>query len=432
MAPRAMITGRQRPSGASMRYVLCTMGSAGDVFPMIGLGAGLKARGHAVWLMTNPYSQRRIEAEGLAFLPLGTVADFEAAMDDPRLWDARRGFEYVVESGMLPGLPATYDALEAFDPLDTVLVASGLMFGARVAQEARGFRLATVHLQPSMLRSVYETACYPGLPVGPRTPRWLKRLAFAGIDRLLIDRLIAPELNAFRRRLGLAEPVVSVFGRWMHSPDLVVAPFPGWFAAPQPDWPAATRLTGFARYDAGDGAGLDAGLDAFLGEGAAPLAFTAGSAMRQGRDFFRAAVDACERLGQRGLLLSGHSEQLPALPATVYAVRYAPFSAVFPRCAAVVHHGGIGTAAQALAAGVPQLVTPMAHDQPDNAARLARLGVAASLPFAKVSGVAFATTLASLLARPGLAERCAELAGRVDFAAGRERALDAIEALRVP
>ncbi|WP_197457377.1 glycosyltransferase [Crenobacter luteus] len=412
-----------------MRFVLATLGSAGDVFPMVALGRGLAARGHAVWLLVNGHFEAIVRGEGLGFLPLGSAADYEAAMRDPRLWDARRGFEFVVEGGMLPALPAAWDALAAFDPADTVLVASGLVFAARVAQEARGFRLATVHLQPSMFRSVHDTPVYDQLPLGPRTPRWLKRLAFAALDALLIDRLIAPTLNAFRARQGLSSPVRSVFGGWMHSPELVLGLFPDWFAAPQPDWPVATRLTGFVRYDAAAMTPPDAALEAFLAAGPAPLAFTAGSAMRQGGDFFRAAVAACARLGRRGLLLSGEPDALPPLPDTVFAVRYAPFSTLFPRCAAVVHHGGVGTAAQALAAGVPQLVTPMTHDQPDNASRLARLGVAASLPFSAVTAGVLAEALSGLLARPTLAERCRDCARRVDFDAGLACALDAIEAL---
>src|SRR6185436_13395214 len=89
----------------------------------------------------------------------------------------------------------------------------------------------------------------------------------------------------------------------------------------------------------------------------------------------------CALLGRRGILLTRHREQVPDnLPREVIHIDYAPFSQLLPRCAALVHHGGIGTSAQALASGVPQLVTPFTHDQPDNAARLKRLGGAEVLP----------------------------------------------------
>ena len=109
--------------------------------------------------------------------------------------------------------------------------------------------------------------------------------------------------------------------------------------------------------------------------GEPPIVFTPGSAMYHGQDFFRASVEACKQLNRRGILLTRHAEQIPAdLPATIRHFSYAPFSLLLPRAAALVHHGGIGTSAQAMAAGCRQLITPFAHDQFDNADRLRRLG----------------------------------------------------------
>jgi UDP:flavonoid glycosyltransferase YjiC (YdhE family) len=116
-------------------------------------------------------------------------------------------------------------------------------------------------------------------------------------------------------------------------------------------------------------------LERFLAAGEKPIAFTPGSAMQFGQSFFRESAKACELLNRRGILLSRHREHIPVdLPPTVRHFDYAPFSRILPRCAALVHHGGIGTTSQALAAGVPQLIMPMAHDQFDNAHRVARLG----------------------------------------------------------
>jgi UDP:flavonoid glycosyltransferase YjiC (YdhE family) len=158
---------------------------------------------------------------------------------------------------------------------------------------------------------------------------------------------------------------------------------------------------------------MDESLLKFLDAGDAPIAFTPGSAMAQGQLFFAAAVDACRRLGRRGILLTRQSGQVPAdLPPSMIHVRFAPFSELLPRCAALVHHGGIGTTSQALRAGTPQLVMAMAHDQLDNADRAVKLGVAATIKRRKFTGRNVARALAALLAKPGLCENCVAVASR--------------------
>src|SRR5262249_16894786 len=143
--------------------------------------------------------------------------------------------------------------------------------------------------------------------------------------------------------------------------------------------------------------------------GPPPVVFTAGSAMRQGHAFFAAAAEACRLMGRRGLLVTRYPEQLPSpLPEGVGHCRYMPFSQLLARSAALVHHGGIGTTAQAFAAGVPQLVMPMSHDQPDNAARVVRLGVGRSLPPRRFKAPAVARLLGELLSSPEVAARCRE------------------------
>jgi UDP:flavonoid glycosyltransferase YjiC (YdhE family) len=153
--------------------------------------------------------------------------------------------------------------------------------------------------------------------------------------------------------------------------------------------------------------------------------------MAQGQLFFAAAVDACRRMGRRGILLTRQSGQVPAeLPASVIHVPFAPFSELLPRCAALVHHGGIGTTSQALRHATPQLVMPMAHDQLDNADRAVKLGVAATIKRRKFTGRNVAGALAALLNKPGLRDNCAAAAGRfVGYDALTETAM-VIERLR--
>jgi UDP:flavonoid glycosyltransferase YjiC (YdhE family) len=153
--------------------------------------------------------------------------------------------------------------------------------------------------------------------------------------------------------------------------------------------------------------------------------------MLHAADFFQAAVDACVRLGRRGLLLARFASQIPRdLPDGVRHFSYIPFSQVLPRSAAIVHHGGIGTTAQGLAAGIPHLVMPLAHDQPDNAHRLERLGVARTLLPAKFRGPAVARALSALLDSPTVLSRAREIAGRLDPSADMDRSCGIIEGIQ--
>ena len=111
---------------------------------------------------------------------------------------------------------------------------------------------------------------------------------------LVVDQLLGPEVNGFRRELGLP-PVKRIFDRWIHSPTLAIGMFPNWFAPPQPDWIPQIRLAGFPLYDEHDVTQLSPEVESFLGAGSPPIAFTPGSAMTFGHEFFRAAVEACER-----------------------------------------------------------------------------------------------------------------------------------------
>jgi rhamnosyltransferase subunit B len=250
-------------------------------------------------------------------------------------------------------------------------------------------------------------------------------------NRTVIDRYGTRPFNALRAEYGLG-PIRDLFGAYMNSPQRVLGFWPEWFAPPQPDWPPQTRLTGFPLYDEGDVAPLDQDLQRFLDAGDPPIAFTPGSANWQGRHFLSESAEACRLLGRRGILLTRHREHVPdRLPPGVIHVDFAPFSRLLPRCAAVVHHGGIGSAAQGLASGVPQLAMPMAHDQLDNATRLERLGVARWLPPKRFKGPRVAAELGLLLASSDVEKRCATVAGRMRQTDALGETCQLIEQLRV-
>lgn len=398
-----------------MRMLLVTLGSDGDVHPFVAVALALRERGHAVTFATNPCFAPLLERLGLPLRPIGTVEHFEEGTSHPGLWKPVRGLG-IITSFALRSMPEIYRLVEEEARPDTVVVSHPLAFGARVAHDALGVPLATLHVAPAALWSVEAP---PVPPTGTGSiegwPRVAKRLCLGLADKI-VDLKLGPELNKFRASVGLAS-VRNVGSRWWHSPQRVVGLFPDWYAEPQPDWPPRTALTGFPLYDERGVSGVPSDLEAFLAEAVAaddpPVAFAPGSFNRQAHRFFAAAADACRRLGRRGILLTRFPEQVPGhLPSGVVHAEYAPFSALLPRVAALVHHGGIGTCAQALAAGRPQLVMPMGFDQPDNAARLARLGVASALRPKGFTGARVARELDTLLGSGGVAGRAAEVARR--------------------
>ncbi|MBM3473352.1 MAG: glycosyltransferase [Armatimonadetes bacterium] len=395
-----------------LRVLLCPAGSAGDVHPFIGLGRALCDRGHDVTVITSAYFDDVIRREGLHSAALGTAQEFEAVTRDRRVWHPHTGFIHLTRH-ILPLIRPAYETLVSlWEPGRTVVLAPLLLaIGARIFAEAHRVPLATVHLQPMAFLSI-EQPPHSILLVIERTPRVLRRLVRRLADWAL-DPVIGPEVNRLRREAGLP-PVNRILTQWAHSRDRIIGLFPEWFAAPAPDWPPQTRLTGFVLYDAAGATPMPEGLAAFLKGGDRPIVFAPGSANRFGGPFLTAGVEACRELGRRGVLLTRHTEQVPRdLPASVRHFPYAPFSLLLPRAAALVHHGGIGTAAQGLAAGIPHLVMPTAFDQPDNARRLAALGVGRVLPPRRFRGPAVAGELEALLASTQVADRCRDLAQRI-------------------
>ena len=409
-----------------MHFLLAPVGSSGDVHPYIGIGRELRARGHEVTLLAAEPHRRVVQQAGLDFVQTASETQYHAATLDPDLWHPRRGFETVLRM-ILPLLEPTRRELEArYVSGRTMIVGHPAGFAARTFEEQTGVPAATLHLAPSSLRSAYRVPVIPPGADISRLPLWLKRTFWAFIDRVGIDPLIAPALNQWRGTLGLP-PVRRVFKEWINSPRLVIGLFPDWFGPRQPDWPTRFHHASFPLWDdAGTPADLE--LTTFLAAGAAPVVVSPGTANRHATPFFAAALAALRRLGRRGLFLTGFPEQLPHdLPDSILHRAYAPFSTVLPRAAALVSHGGIGTMAQGFAAGIPQLVMPMAFDQPDNAVRATQLGVARWLAPARFTADRVTAALEDLLGNPAVARATAEQRDRLGQASGIRMACDLLE-----
>jgi len=396
---------------------------------MVALAKALRRRGHRATIITNEFFADSVRNAGLEFIQLGTIEDIEAAVNDPRLWHPIKGFQCIAERMLLPNLPLLYEIIASRAGPGVVVAAPGTCLGARAAQEKLGVPLATVHLQPALIRSLVDTGMQGRMPMGSRMPQFFKRYLFWLIDNFFVNRLLLPEVNGFRRRIGL-RPVNNVFRDYLHSTQLVIGLFPDWFAPPQPDWPPHTHLTGFVLEDAGGERETAASADEFLHAGPPPVVFTPGSATTGQDKFFRESIEACRIAGLRAMLVTNFPEQLPAsLPDFARAFGYLPFSRILPRCAALVYHGGIGTLAQAVRAGIPHLVVPNAHDQPDNAMRIERLGLGRCIYPERYKAARVARTLKEIIGSGDIRQNCQRYAKEIDSEAALLHACELIEQL---
>ncbi len=413
-----------------MKILLTAIGSHGDVHPMLGLASELQRRGHQVVFACSPHFAPLVRGAGLELIEVGTVAQFEALTCDPQIWHPTKGVQTVLSAVAQWALRPGFEMIrQQYVPGETVVVASALDFGARVAQDALGVPTVTVQLAPASFRSTHRPAVLPPSLSGRWVPGWLTRLQYQLADAWYIDPVIAGPINKLRGELGLAA-IDRPLDTWWHSPERVLALFPDWYAPAPPDWPPQTVLTHFPLWDETGVTEIDPQAAEFLSNGPPPIAFTPGSAMRQGQAFFRAAAQACRRMGWRGILLTRYAEQIPdQLPEEVRHFEFVPFRYLLPRCAALVHHGGIGSLSQALAAGIPQLIMPMGFDQHDNAARVRRLGVGSSVGVRQFRSAMVARRLIHLVTSPEVHRCCRQVAERFQGLDGIRLTCDEIEQL---
>jgi UDP:flavonoid glycosyltransferase YjiC (YdhE family) len=412
------------------QIVIATIGSLGDLHPCIALAQELGRRGHRVIIATTEYYRGKVEELGIEFHPLRpnwNPTDRELIR---QCEDLKKGPEVLYRKLVLPALRGTYDDLLSIASRTDLMIAGELVYAAPLVAEKLSLRWVSEILSPFSFFSSHDPSVLVNVPglIHLRKAGWKTYRAALHLGRLATRHWSKP-VRDLRRELGLRTDCDPIF-RDKFSPDLVLALFSRWLASPQPDWPRQTVQPGFVYFDrqrAEDA--LSSELTAFLAAGDAPIVFTQGSiAVHNSGDFYQVSLEAAKHLGRRAVLLGaktvpeGYGKDFLALP-------YAPYSQIFPHGAVNVHQGGSGTTGQALRAGRPMLIVPYGWDQPDNAARIERLGTGLHVSRIKYSVKTATSALQRLLQESHFANQARKIGEQVRQEAGLDLACDAIESI---
>ncbi len=409
---------------------MATIGSLGDLHPCLALAVELVHRGHRVTVAATPYYRPQVENLGINFHSIRPDWD----PTDPELirkcQDLKKGLEVLYRKMLLPELRGTYEDLLAAAADADLMIAGELVYAAPLVAEKLALRWVSAILSPFSFFSSYDPSVMVNVPALIHLRKAGPSIYRAGLNiGWLATRHWSDPVRHLRREEGLRPQCDPVF-RDKFSPNLVLALFSHWLAQPQRDWPSQTLQPGFVYFENRPlNAEMSSKLARFLAAGSAPIVFTQGStAVHNPGDFYKVSAAAAKRLGRRALLLGGKT--VPGDSSTdVLSLPYAPYSQIFPHAAVNVHQGGSGTTGEALRAGRPMLLVPYGWDQPDNAARVERLGAGLHIARGDYTVETATTALKSLLENSRFSTRAAQVGSHMAAEDGLRLACDAIESV---
>ncbi len=410
-----------------MASVLFTaLGSLGDLFPYLALATELQRRGHRATVLTSAVHREHIEQCGIGFRAIEPDLDFENPDILKRALRQLTAPRFLLRDVVLPMVRGQYENLLAAARESDLLVTHPLSFGGPLVAEKTGMPWVSTVLAPLSFHSNVDS------PV-VLTWMWGLREKMPGLNaafnRLGIRTTHSwPEpVHRLRRELGL-KLAPNPLHEGQHSPTRVLALFSPLLASPQSDWPPQTKVTGFAFFDQGKST-IPAALEEFLAAGEPPIVFTLGSAaVSQPGTFYEESLKAVQRLGVRAIMLDGQGGEGTIIAPNVLSVSWAPHAYLFPRARVVVHSGGVGTCAQGMRSGRPLLVIAYGFDQPDNALRLARLGVARKIARNSYNADRAVREISTLMNDPSYQTNAERVAKIMNAEHGTQTACDLLEA----
>lgn len=414
------------------RIILASLGSSGDLNPYLAIASGLKDRGHST--AVGGYSSLRaaVEDAGVEFFrlrpngypPINPMAATKELLHP--VWEEVRLRSRMI----LPNVRATFEDLSVAVRDADVFITSPLVLPAALVAAKTGIPwIPAFHMITGFISLAEHVAAN-------LLPAYGRNTAINALARPLVANLLKPIMPSDQHYLAaLWRENGFVYDRRLMPHEqfparLILGLLSPTFVPSQPNAHPHTRVTGFPFYDPNLSAASDQeALEEFLDHPEPPVLFTLGSTKHLG-NFFLVSLEAAVRLKRRAVFLIGnHSRRvLPdLLPKGILVVGQVPFSKVFPRGAAIVHHGGIGTTALALRAGRPMLVVPRSFDQPDNAVRAERLGTGRVLPRSEYSPATATAELGRILRDDGYRIRAGRFASSLQTENGTGEACDAIE-----
>ncbi len=398
-----------------MKVIISTIGSAGDLHPFYQIAFEMKKRGHEILFLSTSYYEEEIENFGFPFKSIGSKEGWQKLIDmfDPENISAM--MEYQMNYIILGTMKINYDIIKSEQTEgETVTICSPMMPGPRIARDTLGIPMATMNLAPSTFRSLMKPPRIDAQLVPESEREHFHKNLFESIDTF-VHSIVRDPINEYRKELKLP-PVEHIFN-WLESPDKIIGLFPNWYAEKQQDWPEQATLTTFPLFDGGADTHkiLPQDLITFLNHGNAPIVFTPGSHFNKAVQFYQTALEACTALNERAVFLAKFPEQVPKdLPNTIFYCSYAELSELLPKSKLIVHHGGIGTLAQGLKAGIPHIVVPWGLDQFNNSLCLQEMGVGDEVPYDNITPEVLIEKIKNLLSSTKVIEACNTYKNRLE------------------
>lgn len=404
------------PQTARPKFILAGIGTKGDLLPLLSLAVELRDRGHRCAILSNRGFEELVTSRGLEFVPVAP----------PQENNLVAGHENLLQH-VFPSFGPTFEYFrQEYDGSgDWVVINLDYCSATNLMCELYRLPLCRLHLAPWLLQSVTQ----PGWPFNKRTQGSLgeayRRFTLPGVhEKFFQAPFLVHHLNRLRLEIGLPRM------KDMHTiEDLVtrrIGMFSREFAPPPPDWPSNLELAGFPLPAATEA--LAPAVEDFLRREGRPLVFTPGTGVVDVEEFFEDARRCCERLALPGVFLSkSYRAPASALGPRILHLPFVELEPLLARSALLVHHGGIGTTARALQAGIPQVIRARRYDQPDNGQRIERLGLGRFFEPEQGTAEELAAAVAGLLADPAVLQQAAAFAETLRGSDAVARAADSLE-----